>query len=88
MTDTQQKIYDFIVQYTTEHLYSPSVNDICEGTGLKSKSTVWHHLAKIERAGLIVLPEFSTPRAIQLVGYKLVKEQDYDKRVVRGEVCR
>ncbi len=74
MTETQQKIYDFIVTYTTEHLYSPSVNDICEGTGLKSKSTVWSHLAKIEKAGFIELPEFSTPRAIHLIGYKLVKE--------------
>lgn len=74
MTNTQQKIYDFIVEYTKEHLYSPSINDICKGTGLRSKSTVWGHLTKIEKDGLIELPEFSTPRAIRLVGYKLVKE--------------
>ena len=75
MTKTQQKIYDYIVAYTKEHLYSPSINDICEGTGLKSKSTVWFHLAKIEKAGLIVLPELSTPRAIRLVGYEIVPKE-------------
>lgn len=73
MTDIENKIYDFIVSYTQEHLYSPSMREICDGVG-RSKSTVWHHLAKIEKAGLIELPDYSTPRAIRLVGYKLVKE--------------
>lgn len=73
MTDIEREIYDFIVSYTQEHLYSPSMREICEGVN-RCKSTVWHHLAKIERAGLIELPDFSTPRAIRLIGYKLVKE--------------
>lgn len=74
MREPQEKIYDFIVQYTTEHLYSPSVQDICDGTGYKSKSSVFEHLRKLEDIGVISLGEFSQPRCIKLIGYKLVKD--------------
>lgn len=74
MGEPQEKIYNFIVQYTTEHLYSPSVQDICNGVGYKSKSTVFEYLRKLESLGLISLGEFSQPRCIKLLGYKLVRD--------------
>lgn len=73
MREPQKRIYDFIVQYTTEHLYSPSVQDICEGVGYKSKSTVFEHLRKLEDMGMISFGGISQPRCIKLIGYKLVK---------------
>lgn len=76
MGEAQKKIYDFIVKYTTENLYSPSVQDICDGTGFKSKSSVFVHLRKLESLGLISLGEFAQPRCIKLIGYKLVKDDD------------
>lgn len=35
----RQKIYDFIVQYITEHGYSPTVREIGAGVGLQSTNT-------------------------------------------------
>ena len=68
------KIYEFIIAYTTEHLYPPSLQEICENVD-RCKNTVWNHLRKIEKAGLIELPEYATPRAIRLVGFKLVPKE-------------
>ena len=69
-----EKIYNFIVRYTTEHLYSPSVQDICDGVGYSSKSTVCAYLRTIEKLGLISLGDFAQPRRIKLIGFKLVKD--------------
>lgn len=71
MSEIEQKIYEFIVGYTMKHLYSPNVQEICENVG-RNKGVVWGHLRKIEKAGLIELPEYATPRAIHLVGFKLI----------------
>lgn len=60
---TQQSIY--ILQ---------AYKDICDGTGYKSKSSVFEHLRKLEDIGVISLGEFSQPRCIKLIGYKLVKD--------------
>lgn len=69
--EIELKIYEFIIAYTMEHLYSPSIQEICNNVG-RCKNTVWNHLKKIEKAGLIELPEYATSRAIRLVGFKLV----------------
>ncbi len=68
------KIYEFIIAYTMEHLYPPSIREICENVD-RCTNTVWNHLRKIEKAGLIELPEYATPRAIRLVGFKLVPKE-------------
>lgn len=74
MSEIEQKIYEFILKYTMEHLYSPSMQDICEEVG-RCKHTVWRHLAKLEQKNLIKLPEYGVPRAIHLVGFKLVPKE-------------
>lgn len=74
MREIELKIYEFIIIYTMEHLYPPSIQEICEGVN-RSKNTVWNHLRKIEMIGLIKLPEYATPRAIRLVGFKLVPKE-------------
>ena len=70
---TKDRIYDFIVQYTQEHLYPPSFKEICDGVGVGSKSTVYSHIHKLSEEGRIEIGDFSQPRCIKLVGYKLVK---------------
>ena len=65
---SRDKVYNFIVKYVGEHLYSPSVRDICNGTGLSSTSTVYSHLLALESDGLI---KFEGVRRITLKGYKL-----------------
>ena len=44
LTPKQQKIYDYILDFTAEHGYPPSVREIGAAVGLKSPSTVHFHL--------------------------------------------
>lgn len=68
----QLEVYDFIVDYMTEHQYAPSVREMCNGTTMKSTSTVWNHLEALKHWGLIDYQP-TQPRTIKLLGYKLVK---------------
>lgn len=68
-----QKTYKFIVDYTTKHLYPPSIREICKATGYKSTNTVYTQLRALEDCGLIKITG-RTPRCIQLLGYKLIRE--------------
>lgn len=67
LTRRQQEIYDFILAFTNEHGYPPSVREIGTAVGLKSPSTVHFHMKGLEEAGLIVKAEGKT-RAISLPG--------------------
>lgn len=53
LTKKQQQIYDYILSFTEEHGYPPSVREIGEYVGLKSPSTVHFHLKGLQAAGLI-----------------------------------
>lgn len=48
-----QQIYDFLVAYSSEHGYPPSVREIGVAVGLRSPSTVHMHLKTLEEMGLI-----------------------------------
>ncbi len=65
LTQKQQNIYDYIVSFTAEHGYPPSVREIGAAVGLKSPSTVHFHMRGLESAGYIVKTEGKT-RAISL----------------------
>lgn len=74
-TAKQLEIYDYIVEYMVEHQYAPAVRDICKGVGLKSTSSVYEHLEKLKRYGLIdYLP--MQPRTISVKGYKLMRDEN------------
>ena len=53
LTPKQQKIYDFIREFSREYGYPPTVREIGEHLGLKSPSTVKFHLDNLRAAGLI-----------------------------------
>lgn len=65
LTRKQQQIYDYILSFTSEHGYPPSVREIGEAVGLKSPSTVHFHLKGLEEAGVIIKAKGKT-RAISL----------------------
>lgn len=67
MTQRQQEIYGFLVEYVDRHGYPPTVREIGERVGLASPSTVHAHLANLERAGL-VRRDPTKPRALELIG--------------------
>ena len=70
LTRRQQEIYNFILAFTNEHGYPPSVREIGTAVGLKSPSTVHFHMKGLEESGLIVKAEGKT-RAISLPGAPL-----------------
>jgi repressor LexA len=67
LTAKQQQIYDYILSFTADHGYPPSVREIGAAVGLKSPSTVHFHMKGLEEAGVIIKAEGKT-RAISLPG--------------------
>lgn len=65
LTPKQQQIYDYILSFSEEHGYPPSVREIADAVGLKSPSTVHFHLKGLREAGLITQAEGKT-RAISV----------------------
>ena len=67
LTDRQQQIWNFLVEYVDRHGYPPTVREIGEEVGLASPSTVHAHLANLERAGML-RRDPTKPRALEVVG--------------------
>ena len=67
ITAKQQQIYDFILSFSEEYGYPPSVREIGDHLGLKSPSTVHFHLKGLRSAGLISQAEGKT-RSITVSG--------------------
>lgn len=63
LTEKQQQIYDYIVSFTEEQGYPPSVREIAQAVGLKSPSTVHFHIKTLRAEGLLNQAEGKT-RAI------------------------
>jgi repressor LexA len=67
LTERQQEIWQYLVEYVDGHGYPPTVREIGDAVGLASPSTVHAHLANLERAGLL-RRDPTKPRALELVG--------------------
>jgi repressor LexA len=67
LTERQQQIWSYLVDYVDRHGYPPTVREIGAEVGLASPSTVHAHLANLERAGLLKRDP-TKPRALELVG--------------------
>ena len=67
----RDRILMYIMQYTTEHGYPPSVREIGENVGLKSTSSVHSHLEKMETEGLIKRDP-SMPRKITITANEYI----------------
>ena len=75
LTQKQQVIYDYLIQFTAENGYPPSVREIAAAVGLKSPSTVHFHLKALEEAGAINRDTGKT-RAITAVQSSVPEEED------------
>lgn len=53
MTSRQQEIVHFIESFWDEHWTSPTVAQIAEAIGVKSKDTIHHHLMKMVDEGIL-----------------------------------
>lgn len=65
-------IYDFIVDFFKTNGYAPSIQEIGDAAGLKSKASVYYHLEILEMLGKIHV-EKGKSRAIKIMGYIFVK---------------
>lgn len=53
ISNKQKEIYDFIILFTKDHGYPPSVREIGSAVGLRSPSTVHTHLKTLKELGYI-----------------------------------
>ncbi len=88
LTPKQAEIYDFILQYSRDHGYPPSVREIGAAVHLKSPSTVHFHMKKLESEGYILKADGKT-RAISLPREAVAEELDgrADQVPVVGDVA-
>lgn len=74
-----EKILKSIIEYIEKYGYPPTIRDIGEMTGIKSTSTVKHHLNQMIADGILETSHENSPRAIRIPGYRFVKEEAMDK---------
>lgn len=53
MTEREIQIYQYIVNYMQEHMYVPTIREICKAVGLSSTSSVAFHMERLAGKGLI-----------------------------------
>lgn len=53
LSRSQKAVYDYIVKYTKEMSYPPTVREICTALDLSSTSTVHSHILSLEKRGLL-----------------------------------
>ncbi len=66
ITKRQREIYDFIAHFVAEHGYSPSFEEIGDGTNLSSLATVHKHITNLEKKGLLKR-DYNRSRSIDLL---------------------
>jgi len=52
MTPRQEEVLRYIGRYIEENGWSPTLQEIADGIGLKSKSTAWRHIKALDKQGL------------------------------------
>ena len=66
LTLSQRKTYEFICSYIDSHDYAPTIAEIAEGIGIKSRGVVHRYIKVLEAASLIKI-EAKRHRNISLV---------------------
>lgn len=88
LTERETQIYQYILDYTQEHMCAPTIREIGKAVGLKSTSSVATNLMHLEAKGMIEVGQDS-PRAIRLVGYSIapnsmIEELNKLRVVIKG----
>lgn len=74
LTENEKKVYFFLIKYIQENLYAPKMEEICEGTGIKSKSSINAILKALQEKEYIKV-KANQSRAIGIIGYEFQKKQ-------------
>jgi repressor LexA len=78
LTTKQKQVLEYLVQYTFEHLYQPTIREICDYFKVASTNAMSTHLRALARKGYIEMGE-SSSRAIKFSdeSLRLVKSSDH-----------
>src|SRR5215470_16862956 len=66
ITKRQREMYDFIAEFVQRNNYTPSYQEIADGTGLNSLATVHKHITNLEKKGLLSR-DYNRSRSIDLL---------------------
>jgi len=66
ITTKQKQVLNSIIEFKSNHGYSPTVRELCEMTGLKSTSSIASHMRTLKENGYITWID-SMPRTIQVL---------------------
>ena len=61
---TSERILRYIVSYTDEHGYAPTLREIANGVGLTSVGTVHRHIETLKNKGILEETEQASSRAL------------------------
>ncbi len=86
-TAKQEEILDCIESYIRDRGYPPSIRDICREVGLSSSSTVFNHLASLERKGFISR-ESGAMRSIRLTGPRSIASAYVESDALSSDIVR
>lgn len=84
ITPKQQQVYDYIVSFSQEHGYPPSIREICAAVGLKSPSSVHAHIRTLCDLGYITKDDRKT-RALTAAGSSTSGKVPIIGRVTAGK---
>lgn len=71
-TEKDEMLLNFIIEFEKTHLFPPSIREISEGVGVKSTSSIFHRLRKLEDFKKIIIDERGR---ISLVGYTIIEKR-------------
>lgn len=69
-----EDILNMIVDFIQVHGYPPTVEEIGDIAGFKSKNSTWNHLKQMFSVGMLETDHPGCARAIRVPGYIFVKE--------------
>lgn len=75
MSDKNKEIKEAIIGYIQKYGYPPTISEIGEMVGFRSKNTTWNHLQQMLKSGELVTDHPYSARAIRVPEYEFVKKK-------------
>lgn len=75
LTQKQSAILEFIKSYSAKNGFSPTIQDIADAFGIKSKNAIHKHLVALENKGYLLRGAKGTARTFQVAGLNDLQEK-------------
>ena len=85
ITRRQKEVIDFLSNFTTQHGYSPSYEEIAAGLGLNSLATVHKHVTNLQNKGMLQRAH-NRSRSIDVLPQRTAKKS-YDRLPLLGRIA-